>query len=358
MRRSKDPIFAPARKKHPFFIALIVVILFIVVTVVAFNYINNIRVTLLKQSITIPSLPKQAENLRILHISDLHGISFGPGQSRLKDTLKGAKYNIVCFTGDAVDKNGDYTAFLELINLFPSTPFYFVAGDEDPSPIIATPHEGDSPKAEWIQAAEAMGAVYLDAPLKISSGTNNVWLSPERVYSLDAKGTEDALKNRREELMKEKDSPAKKAALEAVAYQEDQLSRIRQARKEMLSGDTHLALSHHPLTKSAMENLVEFLREDNESYVSSIALILSGHYVGGQWRLPLVGALKAPASSGLGNNGWFPEDHFVSGLSYTLGIAQYVSPGLGTCSAMGLLPIRLFNTPAITQITLTTKMTH
>ena len=291
MRRSKDPIFAPARKKHPFFLALIIVILFIVVTVVAFNYINNIRVTLLKQSITIPSLPKQAENLRILHISDLHGISFGPGQSRLKDTLKGAKYNIVCFTGDAVDKNGDYTAFLELINLFPSTPFYFVAGDEDPSPIIATPHEGDSPKAEWIQAAEAMGAVYLDAPLKISSGTNNVWLSPERVYSLDAKGTEEALKDRREELMKEEDSPAKKAALEAVAYQEDQLSRIRQARKEMLSGDTHLALSHHPLTKSAMENLVEFLREDNESYVSSIALILSGHYVGGQWRLPLVGAL-------------------------------------------------------------------
>lgn len=86
MRRSKDPIFAPARKKHPFFLALIIVVLFIIVTVVAFNYINNIRVTLLKQSITIPSLPKQAENLRILHISDLHGISFGPGQSRLKDT--------------------------------------------------------------------------------------------------------------------------------------------------------------------------------------------------------------------------------------------------------------------------------
>lgn len=358
MRRSKDPIFAPGKKKHPFLSALVIVFLFLIVTVVAFNYINNIRVTLLKQSITIPSLPKQAENLRILHISDLHGISFGPGQSRLKDTLKGAKYNIVCFTGDAVSADGDYTAFLELIDLFPSTPFYFVSGDEDPAPLIATPHEGDSPKAEWIRAAEARGAIYLDAPVKISSGTNNVWLSPERVYSLDAQGTETALTDSRAQWLKEEDSPAKKAALEAIAYQEDQLARIRQARKETLRGDTHIALSHHPITKSAMENLVEFLRDDNESYVSTIALILSGHYVGGQWRLPLAGALKAPPSSGLGTNGWFPENHLVSGLSYTLGIAQYISPGLGTSDDMGLPPIRLFNTPAVTQITLTTKITH
>ncbi len=358
MRRSRDPIFAPSRKKHPFFAALLVVVLFLAVTIVAFNYINNIRVTLLKQSVTIPTLPKQAENLRILHISDLHGISFGPAQSRLKDTLKDAKYNIVCFTGDAVDKNGDYTAFLELIDLFPDTPFYFIPGDEDPAPIIATPHEGDSPKAQWVQAAEEMGAVYLDAPVLLSDGANNLWLSPERVYSLDAQGTEDALRERRETLEKEADSPEKKAALEAVAYQEEQLERIRQARKQMLTGDTHIALSHHPLTKDAMENLVEFLKTDNESYVSSIALILSGHYVGGQWRLPLVGALKAPASSGLGNNGWFPDDASVTGLSYTLGIGQYISPGLGTSAVIGLPPIRLFNTPAITQITLTTKLTY
>ncbi|MBQ4639507.1 MAG: metallophosphoesterase [Clostridia bacterium] len=356
--KSRDPIFAKPRKKHRFLSALVVVLLFLCITTVAFNYINNVRVTLIKQSVTIPTLPKQAENFRILHISDLHGISFGPGQSRLKDTLKDAKYNIVCFTGDAVDKDGNFDAFLELIALFPDTPFYFISGDEDPSPIIATPHEGDSPKAQYIQAAEAMGAVYLDAPVKISDGTDSVWLSPERVYSLDAHGTAQALSDRREELMKEADSPEKKAALEAVSYQEEQLERIRLARKEMLPGDTHIALSHHPLTKTGMTNLVEFLKTDNESYVSAVALLLSGHYVGGQWRIPLLGPVKAPASSGLGNNGWFPDDTFVSGLSYTLGIAQYISPGLGTSQAMGLPPIRLFNTPAVTQITLTTKMTY
>lgn len=356
--KSKDPIFAPAKKKHHFFSALVIVVAFLLITLVAFNYINNIRVTLIRQSVTIPSLPSQGESFRILHISDLHGISFGPGQSRLKDTLKGAKYNIVCFTGDAVDKNGNFDTFLELIALFPDTPFYFISGDEDPSPILATPHAGSSPKAAYIQAAEAMGAVYLDAPVKIVDGTTNVWLSPERVYSLDAQSTAQALMDRKAALIKEADTPEKLAALQAVHYQEEQLERIRLARKEMLPSDTHIALTHHPLTQSGMTNLVEFLKTDNESYVSSIALVLAGHYVGGQWRLPLVGAVKAPPSSGLGSNGWFPDDAYVSGLSYTMGIAQYISPGLGTSASMGLLPIRLFNTPAVTQITLTTKMTH
>lgn len=358
MRRSRDPIFAPARKKHTFISAFVVVLVFVCVLVVAFNYINNIRVSLLKQSVTIASLPKQAENFRILHISDLHGLSFGPGHSRLKDTLKDAKYNIVCFTGDATDKEGNYDQFLSLIALFPDTPFYFIPGDEDPSPILAVPHAGDSPKADYILAAESMGAVYLDAPVKIVSGNTDVWLSPERVYSLDAASTEKSLADRMAQLQKEPDSPEKNAAIAAVAYQQDQLARIRLARKEMQPADTHIALTHHPLTHSAMQNLVEFLKTDNESYVSAVSLVLAGHYVGGQWRLPLIGPLKAPASSELENSGWFPESSAVSGLSYTLGIAQYISPGLGTSTSSGLLPIRLFNTPAVTQITLTTKLTY
>ncbi len=358
MPKSRDPIFAPTRKKHKLLRAMLALFVFICLVLVAFNAINNLRISLVKQSITIPSLPKQAENFRILHISDLHGLSFGEGQSRLQEVLQSAKYNIVCFTGDAVGKDGDYQPFLDLIALFPNTPFYFITGDEDPAPITAAPHEGDSPKAAFIQAAENMGAIYLDAPMKISDGTSSIWLSPERVYSIDVQSTGQALIDRRDELMQEADSPSRKAALEAVTYQEEQLERIRLARKQMLPGDMHIAMSHHPITRSGMENLVEFIRTDNDSYMSSLALVLSGHYVGGQWKLPLIGPLKVPESSELGNQGWFPESTFVSGLGYTLGIAQYVSPGLGTSSASGLPPIRLFNTPAVTQITLTTKMIY
>jgi len=108
-----------------------------------------------------------------------------------------------------------------------------------------------------------------------------------------------------------------------------------------------------------MENLNEWTASDNESYVRSVSLVLAGHYVGGQWRLPWFGALRAPVSSGLGNaGGWLPEDEKVMGLSSFLGIPQYISPGLGTSRAIDLPGIRLFNTPAVTVLTLTGKLTY
>ena len=60
-----------------------------------------------------------------------------------------------------------------------------------------------------------------------------------------------------------------------------------------------------------------------------------------------VGALYVPEL------GWFPEDSQVQGLSFCGGIWQYVSPGLGK----GLIypwwmSFRLFNSPAVTTITL------
>lgn len=358
MARSRDPIFAPERKKHTGFATFLMLIVFIAIVVVCFNWINNSRVSLEKRSITIASLPKQAENFRILHISDLHGQFFGPAQERIADTLIDTYANIVVFTGDACDENGGYDAFLALIDLFPDTPFYFIPGDEDPPPLTATPHDGDSPKAEYIRAAESKGAIYLDAPVQLTSGSQSLWLSPESVYSLDAAATEKTLAARMDELSREADSAEKKAAMEAVLYQQDRLQRIRAARKLMLPGDSHIALSHHPLTESAMGNLLDVLKTENENHTSSVSLILSGHYVGGQWKLPLLGALKVPASSELGMNGWLPDDAYVSGLSYSLGMAQYVSPGLGTSRENGLPQIRLFNTPAISLLTLTTKLIY
>lgn len=358
MPKSRDPIFAPERKKHPGIITLLMLVFLLILLCICFNWINNSRVSLEKKSITIASLPPQAENFRILHISDLHGLFFGNQQERMADTLKDVYADIVVFTGDACDGEGNFDAFLSLIALFPDTPFYFIPGDEDPPPLIATPHEGDSPKAAYIRAAEEKGAIYLDAPVQLTAAAQSLWLSPESVYSLDAASMEKTLADRQEELEKEPDSPEKKAALEAVFYQQDRLQRIRDARKKMLPTDTHIAVSHHPLTESAMNNLVEFLKTENESYVSSISLILSGHYVGGQWRLPLMGGLKVPATSELGKNGWLPDDTYVSGLSYSLGIAQYISPGLGPSAASGLPPIRLFNTPTISLLTLTTKLIY
>ena len=360
MKRYRDPLFETEKRRHPlpgFFLLFVAIVL---AASLVFNRINNSRVTLIKESVTLPDLPPSLENFRILHISDLHGLFFGAEQERLQAAIAEAKYNIVCITGDVTDQNGNADAFLKLIALFQNkTPVYFITGDEDPDPISAIPSaDMESVKAPYILQAEKLGAVYLDAPQKITIGSGTIWLSPEWVYSLDAQGSQRTLDERMKELQDEPDSDEKNAAILAVSYQLDRLARIRAARSEITAADIHIALTHHPLQMEALENLQEWSATDNESYVRTVSLVLAGHYTGGQWVLPLFGPVKVPSSAGLPNDGWFPETNKVVGLSYFLGVPQYISPGLGASAASGLPRFRLFNTPAITQITLTTKLNH
>lgn len=360
MKRYRDPLFAPEKKRHPALVFFSLLLAFLLSVILVFNHINNNRISLIQEKVTVPTLPSSLENFRILHISDLHGLSFGAHQERLAAAISTARYHVVCITGDVTGKDGNAAAFLNLIDLFTEkdVPVYFIPGDEDPAPLIASPHGTLSAKADYILAAESHGAIYLDAPSKITVGRGTLWLCPEWVYSLDLTASETALLNRQAELLAQPMTEERNSALLAVMYQLDQMDRIRAARRETTESDIHIALTHHPLQLSALENLREWTASDNESYVNSVSLILAGHYVGGQWRLPLMGPLRVPASSGLGYNGWLPDDEKAMGLSTFMGIPQYVSPGLGASSAIGLPPFRLFNTPAVTVLTLTTKLTH
>lgn len=359
MKRYQDPLFAPEKRRHPALGFLALLLVLVIAAALGFNHINNSRVNLIRQSVTVPSLPSAFENFRILHISDLHGLEFGAHQTRLHDTIINASYDVVCITGDVTDENGGYQAFLDLIDLFSeTTPVYFISGDEDPDPLLATPHAGASAKADYILAAEAHGAVYLDAPVKITKKDNSLWLCPEWVFSLDADASETALNSRLAELRQQPSSPEREAALQAVEYQVDRLERVRAARRETKETDLHIILTHHPLSQETLADLQALTRTDNASYVRTIALVLAGHYVAGQWRLPGIGPVRVPQSANLGKDGWFPPDDAVTGISFYLGIPQYISPGLGASAAIGLPRFRLMNTPAVTVLTLTTKMTH
>ena len=358
MARSRDPLFDEQKKKHPLIGFFVLLAALVIAVVGALNVINNSRVDLLRQSVTVPNLPSSLENFRILHISDLHGLYFGPHQEQLKAAISSARYDIVCVTGDVTGAGGDAGAFLELIDMLGrDVPIYFIPGDEDPNPIQNSPAMSGSAKADYIAAAESRGAVYLDAPVKIQRGKATLWLSPEWIYTLDYEGAERAYQSRLEALESEAPSLERSAALSAVQYQMDQLDRIRQARRETLETDIHVALTHHPLQEDALKSLIEYTSEENDSYVRTVSLVLSGHYVAGQWRLPGIGAVKAPSSAGLGNNGWFPDDQKIVGLNTFMGVSQYISPGLGVSRAIGLPGIRLFNTPAVTILTLTSKLT-
>ena len=357
MKRFNDPLFAPERRRHPALTFTLLLLLVLVVTILVMNHVSNSRVNLLSQTVSIAALPSSLENFRILHISDLHGQFFGAHQERLALTLANARYNIVCITGDVTGKDGSIDAFLDLLDLFQGkAPVYFIPGDEDPPAILATPHGNPSAKADYILAAEAHGAIYLDAPEKISVGNATIWLSPERSYTLDIPFAEAALTDRLEELKTEAETPDREAAITAVQYQLEQLDRVRAARRETTEDDIHIALTHHPLLPDMLQSLQEWTATDNDAYVRFIALVLAGHYVGGQWRLPVLGAVRVPASAGKGD-GWFPGDTGVLGLSSFHGIFQYISPGLGASAAIGLPGFRLFNIPAVTVLRLTSKLT-
>lgn len=356
MSKSHDPLFAEERRKHPLIGFFVLLILLIAATLTVINGINNSRVDLLRETVTVPNLPASLEGFRILHISDLHGLYFGQHQEQLKAALGGARYDIVCVTGDITGPDGDMGAFLEMMKLFKDKPVYFIPGDEDPSPLIAAPHGSLDARADYIQQAEQAGAVYLDAPVKITRGKHTLWLAPEWIYTLDYEASETAYQKRLAELKAEEASPERDAAISAVNYQINQLIRIRQARRETLETDVHVALTHHPLQTAALQSLQEWTASENDSYIRTISLVLAGHYVGGQWRLPGIGAIRAPLSAGTGNNGWFPEDQKIMGLSNVMSIPQYISPGLGTSKAIDLPPIRIFNTPAVTVITLTGRL--
>ena len=352
-----DPLFARTKKPHGhgFMIflltfALILAILFLV------NMVLNRQVQLISQSVTIPSLPSALEGYKILHISDLHGARFGAKQTDLEATIKNSKYNVVCITGDSVGADGDFTPLIELIDLIPDgTPIFLIAGDEDPSPLQSSAGTTNNVKAEFILAAENHGATYLDAPVEVSYGKGTIWICPESFFTLDLTSMSRAITSYEEEVTALPDSQEKTFGLKMVEYRKDVLSRMEEAQRTMLSSDTCVVLSHAPLKSDDITMLRS--SESRASYVKAISLILSGHYNNGQCRLPLLGAVYLPEALGTEKSGWFPIGETLSGLVTVHGISQYISPGLGAAKIYSFLPMRFFNAPSVTLLTLTTKMT-
>lgn len=354
MRRNRT-VFAERPPRRMGWLAYPLFLILIIAVTVALSFINNGRVNVEQVSVTVTSLPKDLEKFRILHISDLHGHEFGPNQSTITTMLKTQRFQAVCITGDVCATDGDYDAFLKLIDAFPSIPIYFIAGDEDPEPILTAPHEGDAVKANYILEAEAHGAIYLDHPEKLTVGNSVLWFLPENIYGLDIASSRLAYQTRWNTLVTENQTvtPDIEAQLHAIAYRLDVLDQTEKTLAEIQPQDTQIALTHHPLSSETIITLQQWSGMDQSQFLRSVSLVLAGHYNAGQYRLPLIGAIRAPKSLG---GGWFPDDEHLVGLSTVQGVTQYISPGLG---ASDIYPIRFryLNTPAVTVLTLTSALT-
>lgn len=354
MGRRKDiPIFVPSRRPRGcgcLFVLLILVVVAIA-GIIVMSDIGNRQVKVVKQPVSVLGLNRDLEGFSILHLSDLHAAELGKDQSMIMKALDRLSYHVVCITGDMVGESGNMQPFLQLLSLLKKDiPVFFIPGDCDPPPLYTSAHDTLSVLAPYITAAQAAGAIYLDAPYPLTVGKATVWFSPEGLFSMDAESTISSCQGQLDRLngANAKDNADGAAEIRALEYRLDAAKRLKDAREHMKSTDYHIALSHAPLTYDYVRSVWNW-QDDKGTSMQKVTLALAGHMNGGQWRIPGGGPIYVPGM------GWFPEERLVTGLSRVSTIAQYISPGLGSSCHYPLEPGRLFNPPSIAVLTLTGK---
>ena len=144
-RRSND-IFAPPKKRGGLGM-LIVILLLIGALVSAGLFLNkaaNQRITLSSENVAVMGLPKVYEGFTILHLSDLHASRLGRDLELWRELLFGKTFHAIVLSGDMVGVSGNDEPLLSLIHILrqikQDVPIYFISGDEDPIPVISSPH--------------------------------------------------------------------------------------------------------------------------------------------------------------------------------------------------------------------------
>lgn len=341
------------KKKGGFLRGLLMFLLLLVLVVAAGNYIvdNQVRYDNLK--VTVTSLPGDLENWSILHFSDLHGRELGKAQSQIKSALGTVRVSSIVFSGDMLGPKGDVTALLDLAALLPGdVPKLLLVGDEDDYYLDPTPHGHASALADWALAAQDAGITILDEPILFTRGRDGsarIWFVPEYLYSLDLDSLDRAYRSQLDSLTGS--LTAEQAARRRVAeYQVERVARIREAKASIKSTDIQIAVTHVPLTKDYVDEMLQTNAKGTVFSLRNVGLVLAGHTCAGQWRLPGVGAVWSP------DDGWFPSDDKLTGFGYISGVPQYISPGLSVSGIYPYFPFRFFNSPTVTYIALTNKI--
>ena len=278
--------------------------LVMIIGVVTYNSWINSQIRVVEEEIIIKNLPEAFEDFTILQVTDLHGTWFGEDQEQLIDLVNSLDYDLLTLTGDLGDLDSDpeglaMQAFLKEVTK--KAPIVYVEGNH--GPFVRSQQTGEKTAiAYWL---EEYGVHLLFEPLLIEKAEQKLWIAQQ---------SEPFWKN-------------------------EQLSMVKEE-------DVLVGIMHYPMD----ENFYRAKRESGE--FPPYDLILAGHYHGGQWRIPLYGAIFI---SDVYGNGWFPSQNRVSGLNNWSGYYQYVSRGLGASGSNPLLKQRWFNPPEINILTLKSK---
>lgn len=268
----------------------LIIITIMVIGLLLFLYLQNNMLTTTNITVQSNKLPKAFDGYTIVHLSDLHGKSFGKDQETLVKKIKAVQPDLIVFTGDLIDSRRYYeehsiTLMREITKI---APVYYVAGN----------HEGRSGKFDGLEKA------LLDTGVKVLRNTYETIIEEqEGIYII---GIDDPVLYYLE------------------SYQDNSIKNII---GEAIEGTPKedgfkILLSHRPEMFSLYSKC-------------DIDLIFSGHAHGGQIRLPFIGGLIAP------HQGVFPK--YTSGKYIKNSSVMIVSRGLGN----SIFPQRLCNRPEI-----------
>ena len=95
-------------------------------------YDSNCRLMTQRFTVPLSRLPESFEGFRIIHISDLHGMSFGRDNRRLAQLIRSQEPDLIAYTGDIAGKKGELSAVEPLLReLEGLCPAYYVNGNHE-----------------------------------------------------------------------------------------------------------------------------------------------------------------------------------------------------------------------------------
>ena len=340
------------------------IIVLVVVLLLSLLIVSNGDITVLDETITVVGVHDDLEKYKILVLSDMNAKRFGDQQATLTRKINGLQYDIVLCLGDMVGSSGDYAPFIEFLNgLSNPGKVYFICGDSDPGPFVDTPRDLESGTLseyvleDWILEAVKTGAHYVDAPMKLTVGEANLWLTPSNLLNTEITSL---LEDWRAQEAQEEEGALSGLtsdynSVPFTSYRRQIAEKTYAAYNSMKSSDMLIALSHQipddefiRATATHTESEGKFLREPS--------LIVAGHNCGGVWQLPLIRQAIYVPNRLLPRGGWFPSREDTRGASVIGDCQVYITGGLSTTSSVAVFPFRLFNPPEVSVLTLTAKL--
>lgn len=303
--------------------ALAMTLLILISLTIVYNIYDNNRIAVKTQTVYINNLPPEFEGFVILQLSDLHGKRFGVNQDKLVTLINAINYDIIAVTGDMASSSDSFLAFSEILDGLTNRDYvFYINGNSDRN--LAYNQLSGKITDSGRQLIDH-GCRLLTHPYQMVRGNQTLWLINDLTKNNLKVNINDIP---RRYFKSDNDYSDYRIYIQEQEYLTSQIN----------SNDIKIGLTHIPYTP------IDFENPDITARVFGYSLLLSGHYHGGQFRIPFYGALLIPGKI-------FPRQALVSGLTNSHGIQQYVSAGLGSSN----VPFRLFDTPEVNLIVLKAK---